>query len=227
MFGIPAFRLEKDVVEAEIEILRELGIEFRNGIEVGKDITLDQLRKQGYQAFYLAVGAQGGRSLGIEGETAENVISGIEFLRCVNQGKGKKLYGKTVVIGGGNVAVDVARTAIRQGAKQVEMYCLESRKEMPALDEEVEEAEHESIIFRNGWEPQRILAENGRVTGVEFMQCISVFDENHRFAPKYDENNMIRVAGRYGTSFYRAGNRMGWPSGKQQSKNRTWQYRFG
>lgn len=193
MLGIPAFRLEKDVVEAEIEILRELGIEFRNGVEIGKDITLDQLREQGYQAFYLAVGAQGGRSLGIEGETAENVISGIEFLRGVNQGKGKKLSGKTVVIGGGNVAVDVARTAIRQGSKQVEMYCLESRKEMPALDEEVEEAERESISFHNGWGPKRILIENGRVTGVEFMQCISVFDENHRFAPKYDENNIIQV----------------------------------
>lgn len=145
------------------------------------------------QVFYLAVGAQGGRSLGIEGETAENVISGIEFLRGVNQGKGKKLSGKTVVIGGWNVAVDVARTAIRQGSKQVEMYCLESRKEMPALDEEVEEAEHESISFHNGWGPKRILTENGRETGVEFMQCISVFDENHRFAPKYDENNIIKV----------------------------------
>lgn len=194
MLGIPSFRLEKDVVEAEIEILRELGIEFKNGIEVGKDITLSQLREQGYQAFYLAVGAQGGRPLGIEGENAENVISGIEFLRGVNQGEGRKLSGKTVVIGGGNVAVDVARTAIRQGSEQVGMYCLESREEMPALDEEVEEAEHESISFHNGWGPKRILTENERVTGIEFMRCISVFDENHRFAPEYDQNDTIQVA---------------------------------
>lgn len=107
--GIPAFRLEKDVVEAEIEFIKEMGVEFRTGIEVGKDVTLDQLRQDGYDAFYAAIGAQGGRKLGIDGEDAEGVLTGIEFLKGINSGNCLDLTGRTVVIGGGNVAVDVAR----------------------------------------------------------------------------------------------------------------------
>lgn len=191
--GIPAFRLEKNVVEAEIDVLRELGVEFRNGIEVGKDVTLDELREQGYKAFYLAIGAQGGRSLGIEGEDAEGVIAGVNFLRDVNLDKGVKLTGKTVVIGGGNVAIDVARTAIRTGSSEVSMYCLEGRNEMPALDEEIEETLEENIAINNGWGPKRIVTENGKVTGVEFKKCVSVFNSEGRFAPQYDEDNTIIV----------------------------------
>ncbi|HVI39711.1 MAG TPA: FAD-dependent oxidoreductase, partial [Anaerovoracaceae bacterium] len=122
-YGIPSFRLEKDVVDAEIEVLKELGVEFMTGIEVGKDITLDKLRADGYKGFYLAIGAQGGRKVGIEGEDAAGVISGIEFLQNVNLGKIDKLAGRTVVVGGGNVAVDVARTAVRAGSSSVSMYC--------------------------------------------------------------------------------------------------------
>ena len=191
--GIPSFRLEKNVVDAEIDILREMGVEFRTGVEVGRDITLDQLRQNGYEAFYLAIGAQGGRSLGIEGESAEGVVAGVEFLRRVNLGQAVQLPENVVVIGGGNVAIDVARTAVRTGGKQVEMFCLESRTEMPALEEEVEEAEAEGIALHNGWGPRRILTENGRVTGVEFMRCVSVFDSNGRFSPSYDENDTITV----------------------------------
>ena len=186
--GIPSFRLEKDVVNAEIDVLKELGVEFKTGVEVGKDVSLKYLRDQGYEAFYLAIGAQSGRMLGVEGENAQGVITGVDFLRNVNLGEDIKLNGKVVVIGGGNVAIDVARTATRVGASHVDMFCLENRQEMPALGEEIDEAMSEGIGINNSWGPKRIITENGHVTGVEFKKCTSVFDENKRFNPKYDEN---------------------------------------
>ncbi len=192
--GIPSFRLEKNVLNAEIDVLREMGVEFKTGVEVGRDITLNALRSEGYEAFYLAIGAQGGRKLGVEGEAAEGVISGVDFLLEVNLGHDVKLSGKVIVIGGGNVAIDVARTATCVGADTAALYCLESREEMPALDEEIEDAEKDSVIFNNGWGPKRILTENGKVTGVEFKRCVSVFDGEHHFAPKYDENDTVTVA---------------------------------
>ncbi len=195
--GIPSFRLEKDVIEAEIDVLRTMGVEFKTGVEVGRDVTLDELRGEGYQAFYMAIGAQGGRKLGVEGEDAEGVVSGVEFLRGVNLGRGMQLSGNVVVIGGGNVAIDVARTATRQGAGKVTMLCLEQRKEMPALPDEIAEAEDDGITFQNGWGPKRIVTENGKVTGVEFKRCVSVFDAEHHFAPKYDENDVVTVPADY------------------------------
>ncbi len=195
--GIPAFRLEKNVIDAEIEILRIMGVEFKTGVEVGKDITIAELRKDGYKGFYLAIGAQAGRKIGIDGENAQNVLTGVEFLRDVALGKGIETTGNVVVIGGGNVAIDVARTATRTGAQTVNMFCLENAKEMPALPEEIEEAEHENIIINNSWGPVRIVTENGKVTGVEFKKCVSVFDENHRFAPKFDENETKIVPADY------------------------------
>jgi NADPH-dependent glutamate synthase beta subunit-like oxidoreductase len=191
--GIPSFRLERDVVNAEIDVLRELGVEFKTGIEIGKDVSLDELRKQGFEAFYLAIGAQAGRKLGVEGEDAKGVISGVDFLRKVNLGEDIKLQGETAVIGGGNVAIDVARTAARVGPSKVEMYCLESRKEMPGLPEEIDEAISEGIGITNSWGPKRIITENGRVVGVEFKKCVSVFDENKRFNPRYDEDETMTV----------------------------------
>jgi len=194
--GIPSFRLEKEVVDAEIDVLKELGVKFKTGVEVGKDVTLDELRAQGYRGFYLAIGAQGGRKIGIEGEDAAGVLTGIEFLRNVNLGKDAKLPGKVVVIGGGNVAIDVARAAVRESAESVTMLCLESAKEMPALPEEIAEAKAEGLQSPNGWGPKRILVENGKVTGVEFKKCTSVF-EDEKFAPKYDENDTITVSADY------------------------------
>lgn len=191
--GIPSFRLEKDVVNAEIEILKELGVEFKTGVEVGVDVTLKDLSGQGYEAFYLAIGAQSGRKIGIEGEDAVGVITGVDFLRNANLGDNCNLVGKTIVIGGGNVAIDVARTAVRTGASQTSMFCLESRETMPALEEEIEEAVAEDITINNSWGPKRIVTENGRVVGVEFKKCISTIDENGRFNPKYDENDTIIV----------------------------------
>ncbi len=196
-FGIPAFRLEKDVIEAEIDILRTLGVEFKTSCEVGKDVTIEELRKQGYEAFYLAIGAQGGRKLNIEGEDNPNVITGVEFLRNVSLNKGDKLHGNVIVIGGGNVAIDVARTAVREGAKTLNLYSLETRDEMPALEEEIIEAEEEGVKINNSYGPKRIIIEDGKVVGVEFKKCISVFDENHRFSPKFDENDTMIVPADY------------------------------
>ncbi len=191
--GIPSFRLEKEVVHSEIDILKELGVDFITGVEVGKDITLAALREQGYAAFYLAIGAQAGRKPGITGEDAEGVISGVDFIRSVNLGRKIRLSGNVIVIGGGNVAVDVARSAIRVGAGKVSMYCLETREQMPALEEEIEEAWAEGISIHNSWGPKQILTSEGRVTGVEFMKCISVFDSNGRFRPVYDEKDTLTV----------------------------------
>lgn len=191
--GIPSFRLEKNVVEAEIDILKEMGVVFKTNTEVGKDVSLDDLRKQGFKAFYLAIGAQGGRKLGLENEDAKGVIAGVEFLRDVNLGKKKALHGKVIVIGGGNVAIDVARTAVREGAESVAMYCLEARNEMPALNEEIEEALEEDIVINNSWGPKHIISKDGKVTGIELKKCVSVFDKDKKFNPKYDENETITV----------------------------------
>lgn len=192
--GIPEFRLEKDVVDAEIEIIKAMGVTFKTGIEIGKDITIPQLRNQGYNAFYIAIGAQGGRSLGIEGEESDGVYTGIDFLRTINSGNHLSLPGKTIVIGGGNVAADVARAAIRCESDHVSMYCLEDRVHMPASPEEIEEVLEEGIAIENGWGPARILHKHGKVTGVEFKRCISLFNEENRFAPTYDETDRITIA---------------------------------
>lgn len=192
--GIPSFRLEKRVIEAEIDVLREMGIEFKCGVEVGKDITLNQLRQEGYKAFYVAIGAQGGRKAGVPSEDAKGVLTGVEFLRKINlDEESVKLQGRTVVIGGGNVAVDVARTALRAGSDSVSMVCLEARDIMPAAPDEILEAQEEGIAIKNSWGPKEILTENGRVKGVVFKKCISVFDEEKRFNPKYDENELTTI----------------------------------
>ena len=188
-FGIPAFRLQKDVIKAEIDILKALGIQFKTGVEVGKDITIPQLRESGFKAFFIAIGAQNGRNLGMAHEDALNIQTGVDFLRNSALGKQEKLTGKTLVIGGGNVAIDVARTAIRFGGHEIEMVCLESREAMPALQDEIDEALHENVSITNGYGPKRFLVEGGKVTGVEFVRCTRVLDENKRFSPIFDEND--------------------------------------
>jgi len=191
-YGIPEFRLQKNVIKAEIEILKELGIEFKTGVNVGTDITIPQLREEGFKAFYIAIGAQDGRKINIENVDAKNVITGVEFLRQTKERKEFNL-GKTVVIGGGNVAIDVARTAIRLENAGVSMFCLESRDTMPALQDEVHEALSEGIVLHNEYGPKRILVENGKVVGVEFKKCLQLLDENKRFNPIFDENDCITV----------------------------------
>ena len=193
MNGIPSFRLEKDVVEAEIDILREMGVEFKCGVEVGKDVTIPELRRQGYKGFFVAVGLQNGTKLQIPGADSAGVIAGIDFLRQVNLEGEYKLSGKVVVIGGGNVACDVARTAVRCNAESVSMYCLESYEEMPCGVEERTECEKEGITIHAGWGPAEITANNGKTTGITFKKCLSVLDDEGRFAPTYDESSTETV----------------------------------
>ena len=193
VYGIPSFKLEKDVVEAEIDVMRQMGVEIKCGVEVGKDITLKELRKQGYKAFYIAIGCQGGRKANIEGEDAEGVMTAVDFLRTVGDNQNYPVEGRTVVVGGGNVAIDVARTASRCGASDVSMFCLEGRNIMPASEEEIAEAQEEGITLNCGWGPKEILTENGKVKGIVFKKCLSVFDENKRFSPKFDENVTMTV----------------------------------
>ena len=177
VYGIPSFVLEKDIVQAEIDVLAEMGVEFKTGVEVGKDITIQQLRDQGYKGFYIAIGCQGGRVIGVAGEDAEGVMSAVDILHTIAENQSLDLNGrKTVVIGGGNVAVDVARSVKRCGADVLGMYCLESRGEMPASTEEIFETEDEGITIQNGWGPKEILTENGKVKGIVLKKCLSVTD---------------------------------------------------
>ncbi len=193
VYGIPSFKLEKDVVQAEIDIIKEMGVEIKTGVEVGKDITIPQLREQGYKAFYIAIGCQGGRMTGVPGEDAEGVVTAVDFLREVGAHEAYDIKGDVVVIGGGNVAIDVARSSVRCGAPKVNMYCLESRDIMPASDEEVEEAEEDGVTVNCGWGPKEILKEDGKVVGIVLKKCLSVKDADGRFNPKYDENDTITV----------------------------------
>lgn len=190
-YGIPSFRLDRRVIDAEIDVIRTMGAEFRFNTEVGRDVTLDQLRKEGYKAFFVAIGMQTGRKAGIPNE--ELAVSGVDFLRHSEADHGKILSGKTVVIGGGNVAIDVARTALRAGAESVDLYCLEGPSEMPAAADEVAEAKEEGIVIHNCWGPKEILAEDGKITGIVLKQCTEVFDKNHAFHPIYDETNIVTV----------------------------------
>ena len=173
-YGIPSFKLEKDVIDAEIEVIQAMGVEIRCGVEVGKDVTLEQLRQEGYKAFYIAIGCQGGRKAGIPGEDGEGVMTAVDFLRTVGQDERYAVSGKTVVVGGGNVAIDVARTAGRCGAEEVSLYCLEPRDKMPASEEEIGEALEEGASLHCGWGPKEILREEGKVTGIVFKRCVSV-----------------------------------------------------
>ena len=193
-YGIPSFKLEKDVIDAEIDIIRQLGVEIKCGVEVGRDVTIDELKKEGFEAFYIAIGCQGGRLPGVPGDTAEGTEIAVDFLKKALSDTAKDLSGDVVVIGGGNVAIDCARTAMRKGADKVTMFCLESRETMPASPEEIEEAEDENVIIDAGWGPKEILTDDsGRVSGVILKRCISTLDENGKFSPKYDENDTITV----------------------------------
>ncbi len=193
-YGIPSYKLEKDVIEAEIEVLRELGVEIRCGVEIGKDILLDELREEGYKAFYIAIGCQGGKIPEIPGNDAEGIDIAVSFLHRAAEDNTQKMSGKVVVIGGGNVAVDCARTAYRFGGSGVAMYCLESRETMPATEEEIAEALEEEIAIQNGWGPKEILkTPEGKVQAVVFKKCTSVMDESGKFNPQYDEEDTVTV----------------------------------
>ena len=193
MHGIPEFRLEKDVIVAEIDVLRALGVEFRCGVEVGRDVTIPELREQGYKGFYVAIGLQSGGKLGVPGEDAEGVKAGIELMREVNLEGKKSLSGRVVVIGGGNIGADVARTALRCGAEKVSLYCLEDYDSMPMGVEDRTECEEDGIEIHAGWGQTEILAENGKCSGIRFRKCLSVRNAEGRFAPTFDDNTTEEV----------------------------------
>ena len=150
MNGIPNFRVEKDIVQNEIDIITKMGAEIKCGVEVGKDVTIEDLRKQGYKAFYVAPGLQSPGKLGIPGEDADGVIAGIDYVKDINLNGPNKLDGRVVVIGGGNIASDIARTIVRQGSKSVDLYCLESYEEMPMGGEDQELCESDGVKLHAG-----------------------------------------------------------------------------
>ena len=182
--GIPSFRLEKDVVNAEIDVLRQMGVEFRCGVEVGKDVTLDELRAQGYKGFFLGIGAQKSAPLGIPGEALKGVYGGVDFMREVNLDKHPEIGKKCAVIGGGNVAMDVCRSAVRLGADETYIIYRRSEAEMPADKAEVAEAREEGVQFRFLCAPVEIIGYGEKVTGlkVELME-LGEPDEKGRRKP--------------------------------------------
>jgi len=185
--GIPRYRLPLEVVRQETEYLIKAGqINFEPNTRIGKDFTIQQLREQGYEAILIAVGFQNSRMLQLPGMELAGIVPGMQFLRDAALGNSPAVGQKVVVIGGGNVAIDVARTALRLGAEEVHLACLETRDDMPAHKWEVEEALEEGILIHNSWGPVSFMGE-GRVTGIELKQCISVFDHEGRFNPKYNE----------------------------------------
>ena len=187
MNAIPTFRLEKDVVEAEIDVLREMGVEFRCGVEVGKDVTIPQLREEGFKAFYVAVGLQSGGTLNIPGGNAQGVMSGIDYMRRHHLENDTTLSGRVVVIGGGNIGADVARTVVRCGAESVSLYCLESYDDMPMGVEDRGECEREGISIHAGWGQTEITERDGKCTGIKFRKCLRVKNDEGRFAPGFDD----------------------------------------
>ena len=200
-YGIPSYKLEKDVIKAEIDIMREIGVDIRTGVEVGKDVTIQQLREQGYKGFYVAIGCQGGKLPGIPGETLKGTTTAIDFLRENNCGPNGQLSTlnsqlstkKVVVVGGGNVAIDAARVAKRSGAASVTMLSLETEDIMPASLEERHEAREDGVVINPGWGPKEVRGDIGEVRGIVFKKCTSVFDAEHKFNPTYDENELITL----------------------------------
>ncbi len=188
--GIPAYRLPKDELAREVSIIEKMGIEVKYNTRVGKDISIQDIHAS-FDAVFAGPGAHGGRGLGIENEDARGVIGGIAFLRAVAKGEPMGIGKKVFVIGGGNVAVDVALTAKRLGAAEVHMVCLERWDEMPAHSWEVDQAVEEGVKVHASWGPKRIEAKAGAVKSIEFRRCTSVFDEMKRFNPRYDDTNTI------------------------------------
>ncbi len=217
MAGVPIYRLPRELVQAEINAILSLGVELKCNMRLGHDFTIGELRRQGFKAIFLGVGLPKGRKLPLPGSDLPMVYDGLEFLRAFNEGNPYELGQKVVVIGGGNVAYDVARSAVRRanvpmadaasdmerterialdvarsalrmsGDKEVHIVCLERREEMPADEVEVVEGEEEGVKLHNARGPREILHEDGRVVGLRTVKCLSVFDEHGRFSPKYDE----------------------------------------
>lgn len=197
--GLPKYRLPREIIDIDIQGVLEAGVELKTNVRIGQDLTISELKEQGYEAIFIGIGAQQSRTLRIEGMDLDGVLLGVDFLRDVNQGKPVKLGKKVLVIGGGNVAVDVARSAVRVGnpgnKREVHMICLECREEMPAHEWEIVEAQREGIILHPSLGPNRILGQDGKVVGLETIVCESVFDSEGRFNPSFACNTESVIEG--------------------------------
>jgi len=184
--GIPEYRLPRDLLKQEIKVIEEMGVTIQTGVTFGKDITLESLKKDGFSALFMAIGLHGGRRLGVENEDIEGVLQGVGFLRDTAMGKDIPIGDDVIVVGGGNVAIDVALTAKRKGAKTVTLVCLEARDEMPAWEHEIEEALEGDIKIVNSFGPKAFFIDkSNKFSGIEFKTCTAVFDTDGRFNPAY------------------------------------------
>jgi len=222
--GVPVFRLPRDLVRHEINAILSLGVELKCNQKLGRDFTIQSLRDQGFAAIFLGIGLSKGRKLPLPGAESEGVYDGIEFLRSFNEGKPLPLGRRVVVVGGGNVAYDVARSALRpiealepeamrdemgrgeqvaydvarsalrtSGDKETHLVCLEQRHQMPADEIEIVEGEEEGIHLHDGWGPREVVAENGRLKALRVVKCVSVFNAEGRFEPKFDDNQVVDI----------------------------------
>jgi NADPH-dependent glutamate synthase beta subunit-like oxidoreductase len=187
-YGIPFYRLPEDVLEKEIDLVLSSGIEVKTNQKLGVDYEIEQLKNDGFEAVFVAVGAQLSRRIELPGSDLEDVCWGVEFLAAVAEGGDVSVKDKVVVIGGGNVAVDVALTALRLGAQKVALACLESLEEMPANPWEIEQAREEGVELLVSWGPDKIMGNDGKVSGLELVRCTSVFDDQGNFCPFFDGN---------------------------------------
>lgn len=188
-WGIPEYRLPREALEKDLARILSLDIRLETGKRVD-GLLLEALRR-GHEAVFLALGTQRSLSLDIPGSTLPGVFLGVEFLKSIRQGAIGELHGRVVVVGGGNVAIDAALTSRRLGADHVDLICLEQEAEMPAHEREITDAREEGVVLHNGWGPQAIREKNGRVGGVACIRCVSVFDEQGRFEPIYDEGSTL------------------------------------
>jgi NADPH-dependent glutamate synthase beta subunit-like oxidoreductase len=193
--GIPEFRLPKDVLSAEIRLIQDMGVEIQTRVTFGSDITLETLKQNGYQALFVATGLHRNRALNIENEDMDGVLRGLDFLRDVSLGNPVSVGKRVIVVGGGNVAIDVALTSIRKGAEEVSLVCLEQRDEMPAWRDEIQMALEEGVEIINGLGPNRFFQREGRFSGIEFKRCTAVFDKEGAFNPLYDETDLTKLEG--------------------------------
>ncbi|TKJ21606.1 MAG: hypothetical protein CEE43_09270 [Promethearchaeota archaeon Loki_b32] len=187
--GIPEYRLPRTVLQKDLDYILSLGIDIQTDKVIGEHLTLDDLVEKGFDATFLAIGAQNTKKLNVEGSNLQNILWGLDFLKKVNLGEEVKVTDNVIVIGGGNVAVDVALTAKRLGAKEVQLACLECREDMPAHEWEIQKAIDEGITLNCSWGPKRVIDSNGEVSEIELIHCDSVFDVNNLFSPIFDETN--------------------------------------
>lgn len=190
--GIPRYRLPKEILKKDIDAIISPGINLRLNTQIGKELTFEKLKSQGFDAIFVTVGTQLSKRLNVEGKETSGVLWGLDFLRDISIGRDVKVNERVFVVGGGNVAVDVALSALRLGAREVQMACLESRKEMPAHEWEIQQALEEGVEIHVSWGPKKIFGEGGKVTGIELMKCTSVFDKEGRFNPSFDESVTTR-----------------------------------